>query len=91
MPDIFDDKPDPQGGDNAQKAVASDLINYADRIDRLEDEKACLSEDIKEVFAEAKANGYDVKALRKVLALRKLDKETRAVIQLYGDRMGVFG
>lgn len=77
-------------GDNATKAAAEDLKSYAERIARLEDEKAVLSEDIKEVYAEAKARGYDVKALRTVLSLRKKDEGTLAAIHLYGERMGIF-
>ena len=90
MTDIFD-KPTPNGGDNAFKASVADLQSFAQRIERLEDEKAVLSEDIKEVFAEAKARGYDVKALRLAISLSKKDKELLAITKLYADNLGLFG
>ena len=89
MTDIFDN-PSADGGDNANKAAVADLKSFAARIERLEDEKAVLAEDIKEVFAEAKSRGYDVKALRAVLSLRKKDEATLANIHVYGERMGIF-
>ena len=58
--------------------IAGDqLRSYIERIERLEEEKAALAADIKEVFAEAKANGFDVKIMRQVLKLRKMDKDDR--------------
>lgn len=81
---------DIQEGDNAVKAAAEDLKSYAERLARVEDEIAVLREDKKEIFAEAKARGYDVKALRTVIALSKKEPDELAVIQLYGERMGVF-
>jgi uncharacterized protein (UPF0335 family) len=81
-------------GDNSLKAAVADLQSFADRIARLEEEKSELNKDINEqirdIYAYAKARGYDVKALKTVLALRKQDEETRAAIHLYGSRMGVF-
>ena len=47
------------------------------RIEKLEEEKAAISDDIKDVFAEAKGNGFDVKALRQILKLRKMDAQER--------------
>ncbi len=58
--------------------VAGDqLRSYIERIERLEEEKATLAVDIREVFAEAKANGFDVKTMRQVLKLRKMDHAER--------------
>lgn len=91
MADIFDEAPDPKGGDNAQKASRDELLKYAERIQKLEEEKKTISDDIKEVVAEAASRGYDAKALRAVLSLLKKDEGTRAVIKLYGDTMGIFG
>jgi uncharacterized protein (UPF0335 family) len=54
------------------------LQSIIDRIEKLEDERALLAADIKEIFTEAKGNGYDVKIIRKVLALRKTDADKRA-------------
>ncbi|CAL8981847.1 hypothetical protein RHODGE_RHODGE_04002 [Rhodoplanes serenus] len=59
--------------------VSRDQIRaLVERIERLEEEKKALADDIKDVFAEAKGNGYDVKALRAVIRLRKQDKDERA-------------
>ena len=49
------------------------LASFLERVERLEEEKAALMEDIKEVYAEAKGVGFDVKTMRKVIALRKMD------------------
>lgn len=58
--------------------IAGDqLRSIIDRIERLEEEKKGIAEDIKEVFAEAKANGFDVKALRKIVSLRKIEVSER--------------
>jgi uncharacterized protein (UPF0335 family) len=54
------------------------LKSFIERIERLEEEKNALSDDIKEVFAEAKGVGFDVKIMRKLLRLRKMDQEKRA-------------
>ena len=54
------------------------LRSIFDRWSRLEGEKAMLTEDLKELFAEAKGNGYDVKALRTIVRMRKQDASERA-------------
>jgi uncharacterized protein (UPF0335 family) len=77
-------------GDNTVKAATEDLKSYAERIARLEEEKKTISDDIKEVFTEAKSRGYDVAALRAVIALSKKKPEVVAAIHVYGERMGVF-
>ena len=68
------------------------LKSVVDRIERLEEEKAGLSADIKEVYAEAKGNGFDVKALRKVVRIRKQDRakrlEEEAILDLYLSAIG---
>ncbi len=53
------------------------LKSFIERIERLEEEKAGIASDIKDIFAEAKGNGYDVKTLRKVISLRKQDAAER--------------
>ena len=68
--------------------VAADrLRSFVERIERLEEEKAALLADIKEVYAEAKGTGFDVKTLRQIIALRKLDQSDRqeqdALLELY--------
>ncbi len=68
------------------------LKSIVERIERLEEEKKMIADDIKEVYAEAKGNGYDVKVLRKVVALRKRDlderKEEEAILDLYLQAVG---
>jgi uncharacterized protein (UPF0335 family) len=69
------------------------LKSLVDRIERLEDEKAVLSADIKEVYAEAKANGFDVKILRKVISLRKKEaaarEEEQSMLEVYMSALGM--
>ncbi len=69
------------------------LKSIVERIERLEEEKQALADDIKEVFAEAKANGFAVKTLRSVIALRKLDaserQEQEALLGLYLQALGM--
>lgn len=57
---------------------AQRLTSFIQRIERLEEEKKSLTSDVREVYAEAKSNGYDPKIMRKVVALRKLDPVDRA-------------
>jgi uncharacterized protein (UPF0335 family) len=68
------------------------LKTIIERIERLEDDKAAVANDIKEVFAEAKGEGFDVKILRKVVRLRKQDKakrlEEEAILDLYLSAIG---
>ncbi len=74
-------------------ATAGQLKSIIERIERLEEEKKALSEDIKEVYAEAKANGFDTKVLRKVISIRKQDpsdrKEQDAILELYLSAIGM--
>jgi len=68
------------------------LKSVIERLERLEVEKSEIAEQIKEVFAEAKGNGFDVKVLRKVLRLRKQDRakrqEEEAIMDLYLSALG---
>ena len=68
------------------------LKSIIERIERLEQEKAEVAEQIKEVFAEAKGNGFDVKILRKVVRIRKQDRakrqEEEALLDLYLSAVG---
>ena len=69
------------------------LRQFVDRIERLEEEKKALAGDIREVYAEAKANGFDTKIVRKVVTLRKKDRSEReeeeAMIELYLNALGM--
>ena len=79
--------------DGAFRVTAAALRQFVERFERLEAEKKDIADQQKEVMAEAKARGYDVKILRKVIALRKRDRadvaEEEAVLQLYRDALGV--
>ncbi|MEN8722308.1 MAG: DUF2312 domain-containing protein [Alphaproteobacteria bacterium] len=64
---------------NESATIAADqLRSFIERIERLEEEKKTIADDIKEVFAEAKGYGYDVKTLRQVLKIRKMEEHDRA-------------
>ncbi len=69
------------------------LKALVERIERLEEEKKTIAADIKEVYAEAKGNGFDIKILRKVISLRKKEPEERqeeeAMIDLYLAALGI--
>ena len=68
----------------------SKLKNFFERIDRLQDEQKLLGQDIKEVKAEAKAAGFDMKAFNKAYALWKLENEQKAMLGVYVVALGVF-
>ena len=69
------------------------LKSIVDRIERLEEEKAAIAQDIRDVYTEAKSNGFDVKVLRQVVSLRKKDlterQEEEAVRDLYLQALGM--
>ena len=66
-------------------ADSGKLNQFIERIERLESEKADLAADIREVFAEAKGQGFDVKVMRQVLKLRKMDPADRAETEFLRD------
>ncbi len=77
-----------------QNSVAADELKAViERIERLEEEKTALAGDIRDVYAEAKGNGFDTKIIRKIVALRKKDhaerKEEEAVMELYLEALGM--
>ena len=69
------------------EVARNELTAFVERIERLEEEKKGIVDDITEVYAEAKGEGFDVKVLRKVVALRKQDagerSEQEAILDLY--------
>lgn len=73
-------------------AAQGRLKTIIERIERLEEDKAAVAEDLKGVYAEAKGEGFDTKILRKVIRLRKTDKvkrdEEEALIDLYLSAIG---
>jgi len=75
-------------------AVAGDqLKSFVERIERLEEEKKAIADDIKDVYGEAKANGFDTKILRQVIRIRKQDADERAeqetILDLYLAALGM--
>jgi uncharacterized protein (UPF0335 family) len=68
------------------------LKAFIERIERLEEEKKAIAEDIKEVYAEAKGNGYDVKIMRKIISIRRQDenkrREEEEILDLYLSALG---
>ena len=70
------------------------LKSFVDRIERLEEEKKDISDSIRDVFMEAKASGFDLKALKTILRIRKTDlndrKEQEAIVDMYLQALGIF-
>lgn len=90
---------EPQIGHNsgeqhpATRLAADQLKAIIERVERLEEEKKTISDDIRDVYAEAKGNGYDVKALRTIVRMRKQDanerEEAEAVLETYLHALGM--
>lgn len=80
-------------GDNSKKEISAQrLKSFVQRIERLEEEKASLGADVREVYSEAKSTGFDPKIMRMVIKLRKMDaadrEEADALLQVYLDAVG---
>jgi uncharacterized protein (UPF0335 family) len=75
------------------KVTAGELRQFVERYERLEQEKKDVADQQKEVMAEARARGYDVRVLKKLIALRKKDpqeiSEEEAILQLYREALGM--
>jgi uncharacterized protein (UPF0335 family) len=75
--------------------AGAQLKAFIERIERLTEEVKGLQDDIKDVYAEAKGNGFDVKVMRKIISLRKRDVEERqeeeAILELYLQALGMLG
>jgi uncharacterized protein (UPF0335 family) len=81
-------------GSVMQTSVAADELKaLIERIERLEEEKSALASDIRDVYSEAKANGFDTKILRKVVGIRKKNhaerQEEEAILELYLQALGM--
>ena len=78
---------------SATKFAKDQLKAIIERIERLEEEKKTISDDIRDVYAEAKGNGFDVKALRTIVRLRKQDANERAeaetILETYMQALGM--
>jgi uncharacterized protein (UPF0335 family) len=77
-----------------QTTLAKDQIrSIIERIERMEEEKKTISDDIRDIYAEAKGNGFDVKALRQIVRLRKMDPNDRAeaetILETYMHALGM--
>jgi uncharacterized protein (UPF0335 family) len=79
--------------DDVDGVAANQLRSFVERIERLEEEKKALGEDIKEVYDEAKGTGFDTKILKKIVALRKKDPdeidEEEALLDVYKRALGM--
>lgn len=79
--------------ENAQTVAAGQLRAFIERIERLEEEKKTIADDIKEVYAECKGTGFDTKAVRQLIRLRKQDQaerqEAEAILDLYKAALGM--
>jgi uncharacterized protein (UPF0335 family) len=77
----------------AARIAKDHLKAFVERIERLEEEKKTITDDIRDVYAEAKANGFDTKALRTVIRMRKEDaderKEHEAILETYLHALGM--
>jgi uncharacterized protein (UPF0335 family) len=83
-----------EGKEQAAHRFAKDQLKaFVERVERLEEEKKTISDDIRDVYAEAKGNGYDVKALRAIVRLRKQDaderKEHETILETYMHALGM--
>ncbi|MBV8567369.1 MAG: DUF2312 domain-containing protein [Methylobacteriaceae bacterium] len=74
---------------------AGQLKAFIERIERLEEEKKTIADDIKDVYAEAKGNGFDIKIMRKIVSIRRQDKakreEEEEILDLYMNALGMAG
>lgn len=90
MDEIVDTTPNT---DATYRVTADELRQFVERVERLEAEKKDLADQQKEAMAEAKARGYDTKAIRKIVALRKRDKddiaEEEAILEMYKEALGM--
>jgi len=77
----------------ATRFAKDQLKAFVERIERLEEEKKATADDIRDVYAEAKGNGFDVKALRNIVRLRKLDlderREQQEILDTYMHALGM--
>ncbi|HEY2186887.1 MAG TPA: DUF2312 domain-containing protein [Xanthobacteraceae bacterium] len=77
----------------ATRFAKDHLKAFVERIERLEEEKKAIADDVRDVYAEAKANGFDTKALRAVVQLRRQDvderREYEAILETYMHALGM--
>jgi uncharacterized protein (UPF0335 family) len=77
----------------AHRFAKDQLKAFVERVEKLEEEKKAITDDIRDVYAESKANGFDVKALRTIVRLRKLDtnerREQEEILETYMHALGM--
>jgi uncharacterized protein (UPF0335 family) len=82
-----------QNEDASFRFAKDQLKAFVERIEKLEEEKKAISDDIRDVYAESKANGFDVKALRQIIKLRKIEpterEEQDAILETYMNALGM--
>lgn len=80
-------------GDESYSVTAGELRQFIERIERLEDEKKDIADQVREVYSESKARGYDTKAIREIIRIRKQPKdqvsEHEAVVEMYRQALGM--
>ena len=83
----------PHKEEHATRFAKDQLKAFIERIERLEEEKKAIADDIRDVYAEAKANGYDAKAMRTIVRLRKQEpderKEQETILETYMHALGM--
>ena len=82
-----------RGNEVSEVFAKEHLVQYINRAERLEQDKAAIMQDIKEVFADAKNNGFDIRTLKHVLKLRNMDRdklaESEALLELYREALDI--
>lgn len=73
--------------------AADHLRSFIERIEKLEEEKRAIADDIKDVYAEARGDGFDAKIIRKIVAMRRMDRDKRreeeAILEMYMSALGI--
>ena len=81
--------------DNSGEVSGARLKSFIERVERLEEEKKGIAEDIRDIYSEIKAVGFEPKIVRKIVSRRKMNKEKRQeeeqLLELYESAIGVFG
>lgn len=84
---------DEEDTNSSQTVAAGQLRAYIERVERLEEEKKTIADDIKDVYAEMKGTGFDTKTVRKIIKLRKQDQaerqEAESILELYMAALGM--
>lgn len=89
----FQSNPSEEEAKDVAGVAGARLKSFIERIERLEEEKAAIASDIKDIYAEAKGTGFDTKTIRKIISLRKVDDEKRReadeMLDIYKSAIGM--